>query len=155
MADDIKDIQIKLKQLYISLFLMSSLTIIPLLFTYDAIFAFVNGNTVLGQVASISSATHYDSEGDPATKYTARIIYVVEQLQYSTEINPHVYAAADFINKGTKVTVSYLPETPYQGFVISYLLDNPIASILVPFGSVCLLILIPQILYQRKKLKSH
>jgi len=54
MTDDIKGIQIKLKQLYISLCLIGSLTIIPILFTYDAIFAYVNGNTVLGKVDSIS-----------------------------------------------------------------------------------------------------
>jgi len=77
---------------------------------------------------------------------------MVEQRQYNVDINPHVYAAAELISEGSIVTISYLPESPFNGYVISYLLDNPIASIFTPFGSLCLLILIPQILYQRKKL---
>ncbi|MDO6568198.1 hypothetical protein Q4561_14085 [Alteromonas sp. 1_MG-2023] len=125
----------------------------------DAFVAFLFADTVSGEVVEYSIAkerpAYLNVSQRTPERHEVLIEYFVEGVSHWIWVNSHAYSASGLLSSGDTVTIAYNKHSPEYGYVMTYALFSTLASILWPFLVLILLVVTPQWLHVKSKVKHE
>ena len=151
--------QQKLRQLNVSMFILLAMICCFLFAGREALPAYLFSETVSGEVVEYSvtrdSPSYMTASQHTPERHEVLVEYFFDDMRYWLWANGHVYSASGLLKSGDTVTVAFQSEYPEHGYLMNYALFSTLASILLPFILLILIVVTPQWLYARNKAKEE
>lgn len=151
--------QKKLRQLNVSMCILLGMICSFLFVGREALPAYLFSETVSGEVVEYSVTrdrpSYMTASERTPEKHEVLVEYFYDDMKYWFWANAHVYSAAGFLTTGDTVTVAFDTEYPEFGYLMNYALFSTLASILLPFILLILIVVTPQWLFTIKKAKEE